>query len=84
LQEAAESLDYIMDTIPVAHPLEPYLALLKTNGKLVMLGVVTEPLHFVSPLLILGISLSSSMCNLQPVEKIHQFFYGCRFILTQL
>nr|ABK27071.1 unknown [Picea sitchensis] len=54
MQEAAESLDYIMDTIPVAHPLEPYLALLKTNGKLVMLGVVTEPLHFVSPLLILG------------------------------
>ena len=58
LQEAAESLDYILDTILVSHPLEPYLALLKTNGKLVLLGVVPEPLKFVTPLLILGISLS--------------------------
>jgi cinnamyl-alcohol dehydrogenase len=54
MKEAAESLDCILDTIPVAHPLEPYLSLLKTNGKLVILGVVPEPLHFVSPLLILG------------------------------
>lgn len=54
MMEAAESLDYILDTIPVSHPLEPYLALLKTNGKLVMLGVVPEPLKFVTPLLILG------------------------------
>eukprot|EP00253_Pinus_taeda_P004856 PITA_04856 len=53
MQEAAESLDFILDTIPVSHPLEPYLSLLKMNGKLVILGVVAEPLHFISPLLIL-------------------------------
>uniref|UniRef100_A0A0D6QR28 Enoyl reductase (ER) domain-containing protein n=1 Tax=Araucaria cunninghamii TaxID=56994 RepID=A0A0D6QR28_ARACU len=54
MQEAAESLDFILDTIPAKHPLEPYLSLLKMNGKLIMLGVVGEPMQFVSPLLILG------------------------------
>ncbi|GLJ15812.1 hypothetical protein SUGI_0260760 [Cryptomeria japonica] len=54
MQKAAESLDFILDTVPANHPLEPYLSLLKINGKLIMLGVVPEPLHFVSPLLILG------------------------------
>lgn len=54
MEAAAESLDYILDTIPAVHPLEPYLSLLKMNGKLVMLGVVPAPLSFVSPLLILG------------------------------
>jgi len=54
MQEAAESLDYIMDTIPVTHTLEPYLSLLKTNGKLVMLGAIPESLQFLSPPLMLG------------------------------
>ncbi|KAL0356873.1 UNVERIFIED_CONTAM: Cinnamyl alcohol dehydrogenase 1 [Sesamum calycinum] len=33
MQELADSLDYIIDTIPVFHPLEPYLSLLKVDGK---------------------------------------------------
>jgi hypothetical protein len=32
--EAADSLDYVIDTVPVHHPLEPYLSLLKMDGKL--------------------------------------------------
>ncbi|KAI7992722.1 putative cinnamyl alcohol dehydrogenase [Camellia lanceoleosa] len=33
MQEIADSLDYIIDTVPVFHPLEPYLSLLKLDGK---------------------------------------------------
>ncbi|RLN09751.1 putative cinnamyl alcohol dehydrogenase [Panicum miliaceum] len=51
---AADSLDYIIDTVPVHHPLEPYLALLRLDGKHVLLGVVGEPLSFVSPMVMLG------------------------------
>jgi len=51
---AADTLDYIIDTVPVKHPLEPYLALLKMDGKLVLMGVIAEPLSFVSPMVMLG------------------------------
>ncbi|KMZ70724.1 Cinnamyl alcohol dehydrogenase [Zostera marina] len=51
---AVDSLDYIIDTVPVFHPLEPYLALLKFDGKLILMGVINEPLNFVNPLLMLG------------------------------
>jgi cinnamyl-alcohol dehydrogenase len=51
---AADSMDYIIDTVPVHHPLEPYLSLLKMDGKHVLLGVIGEPLSFVSPMVMLG------------------------------
>lgn len=51
---AAESLDYIIDTVPVVHPLEPYLSLLKLDGKLILNGVINEPLKFMSPVVMLG------------------------------
>jgi cinnamyl-alcohol dehydrogenase len=51
---AADTLDYIIDTVPAKHPLEPYLALLKMDGKLVLMGVIAEPLSFVSPMVMLG------------------------------
>ncbi|KAJ0965469.1 hypothetical protein J5N97_026607 [Dioscorea zingiberensis] len=51
---AADSLDYIIDTIPVAHPLEPYLSLLKVDGKLILMGVINQPLQFITPMLMLG------------------------------
>ncbi|KAJ8638424.1 hypothetical protein MRB53_012691 [Persea americana] len=54
MQEAADSLDYILDTVPAHHPLEPYLSLLKVDGKIVMMGVISEPLQFVSPMIMLG------------------------------
>ncbi|CAA7407661.1 unnamed protein product [Spirodela intermedia] len=50
----AESLDYIIDTVPVVHPLEPYLSLLKLDGKLILNGVINEPLKFLSPVVMLG------------------------------
>ncbi|KAM7482463.1 hypothetical protein LguiB_007046 [Lonicera macranthoides] len=54
MQEAADSLDYIIDTVPVFHPLEPYLSLLKLDGKLILMGVINTPLQFVTPMVMLA------------------------------
>ncbi|CAA3003723.1 cinnamyl alcohol dehydrogenase 1 [Olea europaea var. sylvestris] len=54
MQELVDSLDYIIDTIPVFHPLEPYLSLLKVDGKLILMGVINTPLQFVTPMVMLG------------------------------
>ncbi|XP_078443674.1 cinnamyl alcohol dehydrogenase 5 [Wolffia australiana] len=51
---AAGTLDYVIDTAPAVHPLEPLLGLLKVDGKLVLTGVVAEPLKFSAPALMLG------------------------------
>lgn len=58
MQEAADSFDYIIDTVPVFHALEPYIALLKLDGKLILMGVINTPLQFVTPMLMLGEPLS--------------------------
>ncbi|KAJ8766883.1 hypothetical protein K2173_009227 [Erythroxylum novogranatense] len=54
MQEFADSLDYIIDTVPAFHPLEPYLSLLKLDGKLILVGVISTPLQFVTPMVMLG------------------------------
>ncbi|XVF17612.1 hypothetical protein REPUB_Repub10bG0138300 [Reevesia pubescens] len=54
MEAAANSLDYILDTVPAFHPLEPYIALLKVGGKLVFVGVATKPLHLNTEDLILA------------------------------
>lgn len=54
MQEAADSLDYIIDTVPVGHPLEPYLSLLKLDGKLILMGVINTPLQFLTPMVMIG------------------------------
>ncbi|KAL3814271.1 hypothetical protein ACJIZ3_015539 [Penstemon smallii] len=54
MQEITDSLDYIIDTVPVFHPLEPYLSLLKVDGKLILMGVINTPLQFISPMVMLG------------------------------
>jgi cinnamyl-alcohol dehydrogenase len=58
MQKAADQLDYIIDTVPVVHPLEPYLSLLKLDGKLILMGVINAPLQFVTPMVMLGESPS--------------------------
>lgn len=57
MSELADSLDYVIDTVPVHHALEPYLSLLKLDGKLILMGVINNPLQFLTPLLMLGESL---------------------------
>nr|WMI51973.1 ADH29 [Litsea cubeba] len=53
MRSAQESLDYILDTIPAVHWLEPYLSLLKLDGKLLLVGA-PKSLQFDPVSLILG------------------------------
>nr|WEF42360.1 SAD1 [Pinus yunnanensis] len=46
MEDAAKSLDYIIDTVSADHPLQPLLNLLKVNGKLVLVGLPENPLSF--------------------------------------
>ena len=41
MEQAAQSMDYILDTVPVEHDLNPYLTCLKIEGIHVLLGQVT-------------------------------------------
>ena len=54
MEQALNSLDYILDTVPAVHPLQSYLSLLKIDGKLILVGVAPNPLQFDSVDLILG------------------------------
>ncbi|KAH9569343.1 hypothetical protein CY35_03G128700 [Sphagnum magellanicum] len=52
MKAAAKSMDSILDTVACAHCLDPYLRLLKTNGKLVTVGIPEKPLSFHSSALL--------------------------------
>ncbi|KAL5699652.1 cinnamyl-alcohol dehydrogenase [Ranunculus cassubicifolius] len=54
MKQAMESLYYILDTVPVAHKLDSYLSLLKLNGRLILVGAITEPFQFISPSILAG------------------------------
>ncbi|XP_010247546.1 PREDICTED: cinnamyl alcohol dehydrogenase 1 [Nelumbo nucifera] len=75
MQKAADSLDYIINTVPVFHPLEPYLSLLKVDGKLILLGVIANPLQFVTPVVILGRKTiaGSFIGSMQETEEMLEF-----------
>lgn len=68
MKEAGDSLDYIIDTVPVFHPLEPYLSLLKLDGKLILLGVINTPLQFLTPVVMIGIIKLYSL-SLSPTKS---------------
>lgn len=44
MDKAAGSFDFLLNTVPVKHDVNPYLALLKRNGAMVIVGAV-EPLE---------------------------------------
>ncbi|KAG5010358.1 hypothetical protein JHK87_018873 [Glycine soja] len=48
------TLDGIIDTISAMHPLTPLIDLLKSHGKLVMVGAPEKPLELLLPSLIMG------------------------------
>ncbi|XP_028767675.1 probable cinnamyl alcohol dehydrogenase [Neltuma alba] len=76
MQKIADSLDYIIDTVPVGHPLEPYLSLLKVDGKLILMGVINTPLQFVSPMVMLGRKMitGSFIGSIKETEEMLQFW----------
>nr|GMC67548.1 8-hydroxygeraniol dehydrogenase-like [Ipomoea batatas] len=45
MQAAVGTLDGIIDTVSVVHPILPLLSLLKTNGKLILVGAIEKPLE---------------------------------------
>lgn len=51
-------MDGIIDTVSAVHPLQPLLGLLKSNGKLVMVGAPDKPLELPAFPLLMGIHLS--------------------------
>jgi len=54
LGKATGQFDFVLDTIPVVHPVDPYLKLLRAQGTLVLVGVVDTVPAFSSRLLIGG------------------------------
>ncbi|KAM0941787.1 putative cinnamyl-alcohol dehydrogenase [Dioscorea sansibarensis] len=54
MDEAAASLDFILDTIPALHSINSYLSLLKPDGKILLVGVAPQDLQVSSTALILG------------------------------
>ncbi|XP_068655972.1 8-hydroxygeraniol dehydrogenase-like [Aristolochia californica] len=52
MKAAKATMDGILDTVSAIHPIEPLIHLLKTHGKLVMLGGIHKPLELpIIPLL---------------------------------
>jgi alcohol dehydrogenase (NADP+) len=54
MKRAAGAYDFVLDTIPVVHELDPYLRILRTHGALVLVGVIDTIPAFSSRLLIGG------------------------------
>ncbi|KAL8245850.1 hypothetical protein R6Q59_007066 [Mikania micrantha] len=54
MKKLTNSLDYILDTVPVNHRLQDYLPLLRVEGKIFVVGAAPEPLQFSASGLILG------------------------------
>ncbi|KKW68105.1 hydroxyacid dehydrogenase [Lampropedia cohaerens] len=53
MEGAADAFDVILDTVPVAHSMDPYLPLLKADGTLVLVGQI-GPMPGFSSLPVLG------------------------------
>nr|XP_015890257.2 cinnamyl alcohol dehydrogenase 1-like [Ziziphus jujuba var. spinosa] len=76
MAEAANTLDYILDTVPAYHPLGPYLSLLKPDGRLIIVGAVPQPLQVDAVDLILGKkSISGSFIgSMEETQEILEFW----------
>ena len=54
LQAAEKTIDCIIDTVSAVHSLDDYTALLKTNGKLILVGAPESPLQLSATSIIFG------------------------------
>ena len=62
VEEAAQSLDLLIDTIPYGHDISPYVGLMKPNSTLCMVGNMIEiPTFSPGPLVFNRIALSGSL-----------------------
>ena len=72
----AKSLDFILDTASAPHALEPYLALLKQDGTLTMVGLPEKP-PAVAPFALIGKRLSVSGSMIGGMEETQQMLDYC-------
>ncbi|XP_043711793.1 probable mannitol dehydrogenase [Telopea speciosissima] len=62
MQAATGTMDGIIDTVSAEHPLLPLMVLLKSNGKLVMVGAPERPLQLPVFPLLMGRKLVAGSC----------------------
>ncbi|PIA41156.1 hypothetical protein AQUCO_02300153v1 [Aquilegia coerulea] len=75
MKAALGTIDYIVDTVSAVHPLGPLLGLLKTNGKLVQVGLPEKPLELPVFSLALGRKLvgGSNIGGLKETQEMLDF-----------
>ncbi|KAJ6750900.1 hypothetical protein OIU85_001438 [Salix viminalis] len=75
MQAAAGTMDGIIDTVSAAHPLFPLLGLLKTQGKLVLVGAPVKPLELPVFPLIMGRKIvgGSSIGGMKETQEMIDF-----------
>jgi uncharacterized zinc-type alcohol dehydrogenase-like protein len=62
MKEAAQSLDLLINTIPVPHNIEPYIGLMKTDSTIVVVGnMINFPEFSPGPLVFNRIGISGSL-----------------------
>ncbi|KZV39730.1 cinnamyl alcohol dehydrogenase 1 [Dorcoceras hygrometricum] len=76
MKRAANSLDYILDTVPAFHSLESYLSLLKPEGKLLIVGAAPQRLQFFASELITGKKaiMGSLLGSIKETEELLNFW----------
>ena len=70
------SLDFIIDCVAAPHDLDPYLAMLKTNGRLVLVGIPDQPHNSpnITPMVFRRLSISgSSIGSIQETQEMLNF-----------
>lgn len=70
------SLDFIIDCVAAPHNLDPYLAALKTNGRLVLVGIPDQPHHSpnITPMVFRRLSISgSSIGSIRETQEMLNF-----------
>eukprot|EP00403_Amphidinium_massartii_P030870 CAMPEP_0178401334 /NCGR_PEP_ID=MMETSP0689_2-20121128/16248_1 /TAXON_ID=160604 /ORGANISM="Amphidinium massartii, Strain CS-259" /LENGTH=369 /DNA_ID=CAMNT_0020022151 /DNA_START=75 /DNA_END=1184 /DNA_ORIENTATION=+ len=83
MAKAAGSIDLILDTVSAKHDIKPLVNTLRSDGTLVMIGLVAEPLEIVTPpmlfgrksvagSLIAGIASTQECMNFCAEKKIYQ------------
>ncbi|KAA8531465.1 hypothetical protein F0562_006182 [Nyssa sinensis] len=62
IQAAASTMDGIIDTVSAVHALQPLIGLLKSHGKLIMVGLPEKPLELPVFPLLMGRKLVAGSC----------------------
>ncbi|CAL5406006.1 unnamed protein product [Camellia sinensis] len=75
MQAAMGTMDGILDTVSAVHPLMPLLGLLKSHGKLIMLGAPNKPLDLPAFPLLMGRKLvaGSAIGGLKETQEMIDF-----------